>query len=386
MKTYVENLVDCLNEKILHINELESAMHALYKQQAQTLLKRRQEDLRNESAYLQLLSSRNVKSTNSSLEEDERAQQLLEDCEARRICRRQVRENSGKCDHHEGMSRDDERSPAQLTDLQNQKDDILHECKKIFEDVHKDYCSIRSVLLKFQQWRENFSGSYYDAYISLCLPKLLSPLIRIQLIDWNPLEDCMALEEMPWFRAIEEFSDTKHVSESKRDDDSDQNILPAVFEKTIFPKITDFVEHVWDPLSSSQTNSLVQFCKNTSEKYSFSKNESSKAQQGLMNSIVSRMKKSIEEDVFIPLYPKSTVEDKISPHSKFQERQFWSAVKLLSNILFWDGIIPEDTLKELGLCKLLNRYLLLIILNTSSEENNVEKCRKVLYNFEMGRF
>ncbi|KAM7173598.1 intron Large complex component GCFC2 [Macrochelys suwanniensis] len=378
MKTYMESLIDCLNEKLLHINELESTMQMLLQRQAITLLKRRQEDLKNESAYVQLLSRKNGKSTDDSLEDDETTQELLEECEARRTCRRQARESFGKSDHHEGMSSDDELSEAEMTDFQKNKDDILQESKKICEDVHADFCNIRNILLKFQQWRQKFPDSYYDAYISLCLPKLLSPLIRIQLIGWNPLENFIDLNEMPWFRAIEEFSDAKNMPQSKRIDDPDQTILPTITEKTIFPKITGFVEHVWDPVSTSQTVSLVQLCKNIFEEHSLSKNESSKAKQDLVNSIVSRMKKSIEEDVFIPLYPKSSVEDRISPQSKFQERQFWSAVKLLSNILLWDGIIPEDTLHELGLGKLLNRYLLLILLNAPPGPDNVEKCNKVV--------
>ena len=66
--------------------------------------------------------------------------------------------------------------------------DILQDHKKIFEDVHSDFCNIQNILLKFQQWREKFPDSYYEAFISLCIPKLLNPLIRFQLIDWNPLK------------------------------------------------------------------------------------------------------------------------------------------------------------------------------------------------------
>lgn len=46
---------------------------------------------------------------------------------------------------------------------------------------------------------------------------------------------------MPWFRAIEEFSDAENVSESKRDDDHDKEVLPRVIEKTILPKITGMI-------------------------------------------------------------------------------------------------------------------------------------------------
>lgn len=67
-------------------------------------------------------------------------------------------------------------------------DNLLEDSRKVFEDVHADFCDIRKILLKFQEWKEKFPDSYCDAYISFCLPKLLNPLIRVQLINWNPLE------------------------------------------------------------------------------------------------------------------------------------------------------------------------------------------------------
>ncbi|XP_068793130.1 intron Large complex component GCFC2 isoform X2 [Struthio camelus] len=395
MKTYVENLINCLNEKVTYINELELAIHVLLQQRAKTLLKRRQDELRNESAYIQHLSSSNDKPTNGGLEEDEKTQ-LLKMCEHRRTCRRQARGCLREVDHHEGMSSDDELPPTEMTEFQKNKDNILEDSRKIFEDVHADFCDIRKILLKFQEWKEKFPDSYCDAYISLCLPKLLNPLIRVHLINWNPLENFTELEEMPWFRAIEEFDDAKNMSGLKEDDDPDKTVLPRVIEKTILPKITGFIKNVWDPLSTSQTKNLVQLCKSIFEKQIPSRNEHSRAKEvkgtvildkerregrkdlDLISEVVLRMKKSIEEDVFIPLYPKSAVEDKLSPCSKFQERRFWSAVKLLSNILLWDGIVQEDTVCDLGLSKLLNRYLLLNLLNTPPGLDNLEKCNKVV--------
>ncbi|KFP26279.1 GC-rich sequence DNA-binding factor 2, partial [Colius striatus] len=381
MKTYVENLIDCLNEKLKYINELELAVHVLLQQQATRVSKRRQEELKNESAYIRHMTSGNDRPTNGGFEGTEKTQ-LLEMCEHRRTCRRQAREHSGEADHHEGMSSDDELTPTEVNEFQTSKDNVLQDGRKVFEDVHADFCDIRKILLKFQEWKEKFPDSYCDAYISFCLPKLLNPLIRIQLINWNPLEENFTeLEEMPWFRAIEEFSDAKNISESKRADDPDGEVLPRVIEKTILPKITAFVKSVWDPLSTSQTKNLIRLCNNIFEKRVLSKNKRSQAKEDLMDMIVLRMKKSIEEDVFIPLYPKSTVEDKSSLCSKFQDRRFWSAVKLLSNVLLWDGIVQEDTVRDLGLSKLLNRYLLLNLANTPPGPDNIEKCNKVVACF-----
>ncbi|XP_035177922.1 GC-rich sequence DNA-binding factor 2 [Oxyura jamaicensis] len=349
MKTYVENLINCLNEKVCI-----------------------------PFVCFCLLLAGKDKSTNGGLEGDEKME-ILKMCEHRRTCRWQGREQSQKADHHEGMSSDDELTPTEVTEFQKSKDNILEDSRKIFEDVHADFCDIRKILLKFQEWKEKFPDSYCDAYVSFCLPKLLNPLIRVELINWNPLEQSFTdLREMPWFRAVEEFSNAKNSSESKRDDDPDQEVLPRVIEKTVLPKIAAFVRNVWDPLSTSQTENLVQLCRNIFEKQVPSKTEGRKAKEDLINEVVLRMKKSIEEDVFIPLYPKSTVEDKSSPGSKFQERRFWSAVKLLSNVLIWNGIVQENTVRDLGLSKLLNRYLLLNLLNTPPGPDNIEKCSKVV--------
>ncbi|XP_070367994.1 intron Large complex component GCFC2 isoform X3 [Equus asinus] len=335
------------------------------------------ENSSNQALNFKFYKSKAEASTNGSLPADEKTQWILAEIESRRAQRRQARALSGNCDHQEGASSDDELSSADMTDFQKRHGDILQDHKKIFEDVHDDFCNIQNVLLKFQQWREKFPDSYYEAFISLCIPKLLNPLIRVQLIDWNPLKfDSIGLKQMPWFTSIEEFVGSS-MEDSKKEESSDKKILSAVINKTVIPRLTAFVEFIWDPLSTSQTTSLITHCRMILEEHSTCENEVSKGKQDLLKSIASRMKNAIEDDVFIPLYPKSAVENKTSPHSKFQERRFWSGVKLFRNILLWNGLLPDDTLQELGLGKLLNRYLIIALLNATPGPDVVKKCNQV---------
>lgn len=187
--------------------------------------------------------------------------------------------------------------------------------------------------------------------------------------------DSTSVKQMSWFTSIEEFIDSG-VEDTKKDN-PDKKILSTVVNKTIIPRLTDFIEFIWDPLSTSQTTSLITHFRVILEEHSAWKNEVNESKQDLLKSIVSRMKKAIEDDVFIPLYPKSTVEDKTSAHSQFQERQFWSALKLFSNILLWNGLLPDDTLRELGLGKLLNRYLIIALLNAIPGPDVVKKCSQI---------
>ncbi|GCB72198.1 hypothetical protein scyTo_0001865 [Scyliorhinus torazame] len=382
MRTYVKNLTNCFNEKIRIINELESKMHLLLVEQARNLFQRRQDDVQDESTDVWQLSSKAGPSIGNDIDCVKAKQQRIEKREARRAHREHLRKASGKeADHHKGLSSDDEVAPTDLSDFHEKEDRIMKEAKKIFEDVHEDFYSVDRILAKFRLWRQTFPDSYYDAYIGLCLQKILNPLIRVQLISWNPLKhECLELAEMPWILALEEFC-LMEDEKFEKQENSDRLLLPTVIEKTIIPKIEGLVINVWDPLSSSQTASLVQVCRKLKEEYGIFKNEQNKATQILRRTIIMRITMSVEEEAFIPLYPKNVLEDQTSIHYQFWERCFWSAVKLLGNILQWDDLLPEQTLQDLGLNKLFNRYILLGLQNSLPVLGNLEKCKKIIAFF-----
>lgn len=66
-------------------------------------------------------------------------------------------------------------------------DEIDNNCRDIFSDVMEEYCTVRGILSKFESWRETDMDAYTEAYVSLCLPKIISPIIRLQLVTWNPI-------------------------------------------------------------------------------------------------------------------------------------------------------------------------------------------------------
>lgn len=67
-------------------------------------------------------------------------------------------------------------------------DDIKKDAEHLFDDVVEEYCTISLILQHFGEWRNRLVTSYAQAYIPMCLPQLLAPLIRVQMLSWNPLE------------------------------------------------------------------------------------------------------------------------------------------------------------------------------------------------------
>uniref|UniRef100_A0A8C1NV68 GC-rich sequence DNA-binding factor 2 n=1 Tax=Cyprinus carpio TaxID=7962 RepID=A0A8C1NV68_CYPCA len=361
MNVFSRNLLECLSEKMALINSVELDMHSLYIDQAEALMSQRREALQEESSQLQKLTCKIT--TDYCL----LSKSFIISCSIPYLfsCP-SLSEEDIVC-----VPCDWEPTAEQQAELQSKRDDLLKKAQEVFADVQTDFWDVKKILSRFDEWRVSFQDSYSNAYIGLCLPKLLAPLIRHQLIGWNPLQANDDFEALPWYSAVERFCHGQGYEESEN---MDKTTLPTIIEKTILCKVQGFVELVWDPLSAQQSQTLTTLCKRIQDDYSVFDGEQSKHVKAFVEAVIQRLRSAVDNDIFVPLYPKKFLEDKQSPQFQFQNKQFWSAVKLLGNMALWDGLIPEHILKELMLEKLLNRYLMITVLNESDPKHTIQKC------------
>ncbi|CAL8353029.1 unnamed protein product [Merluccius merluccius] len=354
MTLYAHNLMECLQEKVVEINSLELDLHTLLSDQMESLLAHRRKSIREQAAHLQELTRNEVASGKGDV----------------KVC--------------DDIPEDMQLSSEEEEQLQKMRADILLRAKMVFSDVQEDFSDVKKILSRFVDWRGAYSDSYHNAYINLCLPKLLSPLIRHQMLAWDPLKDvCADFEALPWYRAVETFCHGQGYEELEH---TDTKTLPSVIEKTVLPKITAYVELVWDPLSLRQTTHLSDVCHKLNEDYSVFSGERSKPAKVLVEVVVTRLRSCVDEDVFIPLYPKKVLEDRLSPQCLFRDQQFWTAVKLLGNMGKWDTLLSESVLKELMLDKLLNRYVMMTLLNQTPASTTVGACSKIAESLPLSWF
>lgn len=249
------------------------------------------------------------------------------------------------------MSSDDE-IPQQVTiNFDKEREQILNDAQIVFDDVIDDYSSIANILIKFEQWKETDATAYTEAYATLCLPRVVTPLIRLNLVFWDPLDDAIDLEKLEWYRTLALYGLHDDETEASLAEDPDINLLPTIVEKVITPRLTQIVDKCWDPLSSSQTLKLIGVLSRYIRRFP-SLGPESKPLQNLFNAILHKLKQCLENDIFIPIIPK------MESRSPFFQRQFASGLKLLRNITSWQGILNDNILKDLALNSLLNRYLL----------------------------
>ncbi|KAG7279133.1 hypothetical protein CRUP_022328 [Coryphaenoides rupestris] len=354
MTQYAHNLVECLQEKVVEVNSLELELHTLLSDQMESLLARRRKSVREQAAHLQQLTH--------GTKEQEGGASLGGGTQG------EVAPGRGGVEVCDDIPEDLQPSSEEEEQLQKRRADVFLRAEALFSDVLEDFSDIKKILARFEDWRGAYSDSYQNAYISLCLPKLLSPLIRHQMLAWDPLKT---------FCHGQGYEELEHA---------DTRTLPSVVEKTLLPKITAYIELVWDPLSLRQTSHLSAVCHKLNEDYSVFSGERSKPAKVLVEVVVTRLRSCVDEEVFIPLYPKKFLEDRLSPQCLFRDQQFWTAVKLLGNMGKWDSLLSESVLKELMLDKLLNRYLMMTLLNQTPASATVSACRKMADSLPLSWF
>lgn len=69
----------------------------------------------------------------------------------------------------------------------NFSEEIDNDSHDVFSDVVDDFCTVRGILAKLESWKEMDIEAYTEAYVSLCIPKIIAPIIRLQLLTWNPI-------------------------------------------------------------------------------------------------------------------------------------------------------------------------------------------------------
>lgn len=98
----------------------------------------------------------------------------------------------------EGESSTDE-SDSESTAYESSRDQLLQVAEQIFGDAHEEYSQLSVVVEKFDRWKKDYASSYRDAYMSLSIPAIFSPYVRLELLKWDPIHENADFMDMNWY-------------------------------------------------------------------------------------------------------------------------------------------------------------------------------------------
>ncbi|CAH2069048.1 unnamed protein product, partial [Iphiclides podalirius] len=342
---YLTDLVECLDEKMPQLEALEARALAMHRRRCEFLVERRRADVRDQAQDVLALAAR--PGAAKPAESEEKTRRAAER-EGRRRARRLRREAAAAAAgappaHRDGDSSDDELPPAERQHFAQEAEAIRQLAAGVFADALPAWRGVRGVCARMARWRRQEPALYADAYVADCLPRLLAPYVRHELILWNPLadEDNEDYEKMDWYKCLmmygvraerqssdseesasDEAEEAAPLSEEALRDDPDLFLVPTIVNKVVLPKVTELVEHAWDPV-------CVRACvrlRRVLERSAALPAAGGAPLRRLAAAAGQRLAAALQADVFLPALPPAVLE---GAGNAFWRRCLGAGVRLL---------------------------------------------------------
>uniref|UniRef100_A0A1I8GHZ5 GCFC domain-containing protein n=2 Tax=Macrostomum lignano TaxID=282301 RepID=A0A1I8GHZ5_9PLAT len=353
LRSHLADYADCMSEKLVQVELLERRLLSALAERSQRQIRRRRQDVRDESS--------------AARGEDEALIRRVAEREARRTRRRRQRELNGTdAAHDSGESTDDEETSAERMGRESAIDQVRHvQESQLFSDVLPEFCTLESLLSRLSEFRSSQPDLYERARFPACMARLLSPLVRVEMLLYNPLTpDCVELNRRAWLGHVLDYLDLdSHPDEVK--------VVPGLVELVLLPRLIDIVEQIWDPMSSSESKRLSSLLASLAREFPTFHAGSARTQR-LCLAVHDRLSEFVAKEPFIPLMMPKPAE------STFYNRQLVQAIKLFTNVLRFSELLSPTTLHKLSADCLLSRYILVGLGNLPVTDRLVSRLDAIL--------
>ncbi|XP_027928253.1 transcriptional repressor ILP1 [Vigna unguiculata] len=385
LRSYVTNICDFLQHKAFYIEELEEQMKKLHEDRASAISERRTTNNDDEiveveaavKAAMSVLNKKgNIEAAKSAAQEAytalrkqkdlpvkldefgrdlnlEKRMQLKIRAEASQRKRSRVFDSNKptamELDDHkiEGESSTDE-SDSESQAYESQRDMVLQAADEIFGDASEEYGQLSLVKERMEEWKREYSSSYRDAYMSLSLPLVFSPYVRLELLRWDPLHKGIDFSEMKWYKLLLNYGLPEDRKKFVHDDgDADLELVPNLVEKVALPLLHYEISHCWDMLSQQETKNAIAATKLIVDHVS----HESEALTGLLVSIRTRLADAVA-NLTVPTWS-PLVLVAVPDAARVAAYRFGVSVRLLRNICLWNDVFSMSVLEKLALDELL---------------------------------
>ncbi|KAG7940747.1 hypothetical protein I3843_16G002900 [Carya illinoinensis] len=352
LRHFVSVICDFLQDKAPYIEELEEQMQKLHEERASTILERRAAD--NDDEHMEVEAAVNAAMSVFS-QRGSSAEIIAVATSAAQAASAAVREQTNlpaKLDEfgrdinlqkRMDMSRRAERRKARSDSKRISSMEVESSNQRIEAE---EYSRLSAVKERFEKWKRDYSSSYRDAYMSLSVPAIFSPYVRLELLKWDPLHEDIDFFDMKWHSLLFDYGLLNDKSDFASDD-ADSNLVPELVEKIALPILHHEIAHCWDMLSTRETKNAV----NATSLVTNYVPASSEALSDLLVAIHTCLADAVA-NLTVPTW--SPLVLKAVPNAaRVTAYRFGKSVRLLRNVCMWKEILALPVLEKLALDELL---------------------------------
>lgn len=245
----------------------------------------------------------------------------------------------------EGESSTDE-SDSETEAYKESRNQLLQYADKVFSDASEEYSQLSAIKERFERWKRDYASTYRDAYMSLSVPAIFSPYVRLELLQWDPLHEDVDFFDMKWHLLLFDYGKPEDGSDFTADD-ADANLVPELVEKVALPILHHEIAHCWDMLSTKETRNAVSATSLVTNYVP----SSCEALAELLVTIHTRLSEAVA-GIKVPKW--SPLILKAVPNAaQVAAYRFGMSVRLMRNICLWKDILALPVLENLALDELL---------------------------------
>mmetsp|Transcript_8144 Transcript_8144/g.15109 ORF Transcript_8144/g.15109 Transcript_8144/m.15109 type:complete len:796 (-) Transcript_8144:193-2580(-) len=341
----ISDCLDCLNVKAPLIEEAMEEMKELQLSKAKAA--RQLTDLHTKDLEQEAFGSSNSGNQPAKKTVDEFGRDVSIESEQGKSARskaRQSRRAELEANHSalsipriEGDATDDESELGSR--FAERKAKLLQDVKQIFSNAHDDFKTLHAVKSTLEQLKKDYPSAYNDTYISLSVPSLFAPYVRVELLSWDFLSS-PRFDTLGWYRSLGEYGLFGDI----KDDDPDLDVVPKLVEKVVTPFLTSYFFSEWDPLSTRGFEAAFTLVKEVLDHV----DGKLEAPQKLLSTILDRFHHLVNSHSSGKLVPASDNKDKSSVQWRFCETRWWRALKILKMLARWQGIVSSNVIQQLS--------------------------------------
>ncbi|KAM0961414.1 hypothetical protein ACFX15_020247 [Malus domestica] len=223
---------------------------------------------------------------------------------------------------------------------------VLDTAGKVFDDAAEEYSQLSVVKERFEDWKREYASSYRDAYMSLSVPTIFSPYVRLELLKWDPLRDKTDFLNMNWHSLLMDYGLLEDGNDLASDD-ADANLVPDLVEKVALPILHHQVAHCWNILSVRETKNAVAATSLVTDYVP----PSSEALADLLVAVRTRLADAVT-NLTVPTWS-PIVLTAVPDAARLAAYRFGMSVRLMKNICLWKEILASPILEKLAIEELL---------------------------------
>lgn len=244
-------------------------------------------------------------------------------------------------------------SDSELAHYCSKRAEALEASASVFADASEEYGSLAAVKGRLEKWKQQHPGAYADAYMSLSVPAVMAPFVRLELLQWDPLfGSSTGFDSQEWYKQLFEYGLNGGNSTAGNGSDPDEELVPRLVGQLVLPLAAHSLQHAWNPHSRRSTAAAKAMLEDL---LIYVPPEEPKLQD-LLASIRRRLERAVAGTRLPPWPPTATAASRRA--TIFLARRFGKALRLLHNILTFDGVLPRSVLQDLALVQLMQKQLL----------------------------